>query len=691
MKQLLTISLLCIFFLNGNTHPRIGAQVWIEPGQTPGQIDEWFKILAENNMPVARLFIMWNYIEVTPGNYNFLLYDQAFAAAAKYDVKIQATLTANHGPAFADPKFWYRDQDGAIPTSDKQFDAAAVYIGKIVNHFKNHPALETWWLQNEPGQFNSHDSLAVARFQVWLRKKYNNIQSLNALWLTDFKEFESIGYSELWDQSGGFARPSPFLDWNLFWRDYMTSYLSWLTTEIRKHDMLHPLHVNPHAVFDILPKYDLPAWRGFLSSLGASIHPSWHLSMFERDDYALAISGICDVIRGASEPNPFWVSELQGGNNIWSGGNPLCPTSKDIAQWVWTGIGSGAGNIIFWLLNWRRLGGEAGEWSLLGYGNTASERLSESAKIAKTINDNAELFNRTKPLQSNITILLSPETMLILGRKDNWKDIEGRKAQAHIKAVMGCYKALTEMGIAVNLKQMDDYNWDPPAKQVLIMAHVASIPDKYVSAIKTFVEKGNKLIVTGLTGYFNENEENTFQSGFPLKDVFGASVREVKLIGNEFHVNIDGYTAPLPAHMWLSVLSLTTANGVANYMGETAGCRNSYGKGEVVWIPAMVDIGGWMGDNRPLAAFLSRETELFINAPFRFASHQPHILLKTLSAGDRFVTVITNGSSELQNVILSSPSGFKPSVLYSSNSGMITGLSNIRLDGRSTVVMVWTK
>ena len=87
--------------------PVIGAQVWIEPGQTMAEIDYWFKILAEHHMPCARLWLMWNYIEMEPDVWDFALYDQAFNAAVKYGVKIQATLTANHGPAHKDKSFWY--------------------------------------------------------------------------------------------------------------------------------------------------------------------------------------------------------------------------------------------------------------------------------------------------------------------------------------------------------------------------------------------------------------------------------------------------------------------------------------------------------------------------------------------------------------------------------------------------------
>ena len=84
----------------------IGAEVWIEPGQTPEQIDGWFSLAANNGMRSVRLFLMWNYIEKQPGEFDFSLYDTAFAAANRHKVRIEATLCAIHGPA------WLRKNSG---------------------------------------------------------------------------------------------------------------------------------------------------------------------------------------------------------------------------------------------------------------------------------------------------------------------------------------------------------------------------------------------------------------------------------------------------------------------------------------------------------------------------------------------------------------------------------------------------
>jgi hypothetical protein len=60
--------------------PLIGAQVWIEPGQTPPEIERWFEQLSDAHMPVVRLFLMWSYLEPAPDRWDFSLFDVARSA-----------------------------------------------------------------------------------------------------------------------------------------------------------------------------------------------------------------------------------------------------------------------------------------------------------------------------------------------------------------------------------------------------------------------------------------------------------------------------------------------------------------------------------------------------------------------------------------------------------------------------------
>ena len=440
--------------------PEIGAQVWIEPGQKKKDIEHWFKIMADHKMPCARLFLMWNYIEMKRGEWDFSLYDFAFDAAKKNGIRIQATLTPNHGPAHYGKEFWHVGQGEVILTDKKQLDFAETYIQKTVGHFKSHSALENWWLQNEPGQAPANNALAMERFRKWLNDRYDSIHSLNKLWITDFQSFDKIEYHTSWDGLPGWHASQPYYDWHNFWRDHLTWYLSWIAEQIKKTDRQHPIHVNPHAVFDILPQYDLPAWRNFLDSLGASIHPSWHFGLLERDQYPIGVAATCQIIKGAIEPKPFWISELQGGNNIFSSRRPLYPSPEDINRWVWTGIGSGAEKILFWCLNARKAGNEAGEWSMLDYQGKPSGRLEEAARIISVLNENRDFFNGASPVASPVTIILSPETMLLQSRFDFYKDIPGRMAKAHMQSSLAFYEVISELGIPAQIKMAGDFNCD---------------------------------------------------------------------------------------------------------------------------------------------------------------------------------------------------------------------------------------
>jgi beta-galactosidase len=666
--------------------PEIGAQVWIEPGQTSEEIDNWFKILADHQMQCARLFLMWNYIEIKPGLWDFSLYDLAFNAAAKYGIKIQATLTSNHGPSHYGKEFWYLNQGEEILTDKGQLSFAEVYINKTIEHYKSHKALEYWWLQNEPGQPPRNNELAMERFRGWLMDKYHKIDVLNHLWSSDFNSFSEIEYHPSWDGLPGFYSPRPYHDWHNFWRDHLTWFLNWISDQIRKCDPIHPIHVNPHAVFDILPQYDLPSWRKFLNSLGASIHPSWHFGLLKRDQYSLGVSATCQIIKGAIEPKPFWISELQGGNNIFSSKRPMYPYPKDIGQWVWAGIGSGAEKIIFWCLNARRTGNEAGEWSMLDYQGNPAERLEEVSRIATILHENQDLMSGSHPAASSVTIILSPDTMLLQSRHDHYKDIPGRMSKAHILSALAFYEALSELGISPEIKLADDFKWDEAKTEnhVAILPNMTCIPARLVAGLETFVQNKNKLIITGLSGYFDENENNTLLTGFPLKRLVGGTIKEIRLVDNIFYYSINDLTDGIPVHMWETEILPETGTVEGKSGGKVIALRNRFGGGEVLWIPALIGLGAWLDNNRPLAALLKRELSNHFSNNFSFTEHAPGVFMKILQNENEFLVILINGKNEEASVGINGMNYKKLNLLYGNKNWLVNG--KIHLEGRGTVV-----
>ena len=642
--------------------PVIGAQVFIEPGQRKEDVEKWFSLLEKSHMNVCRIRMFETHMRKKDGTWDFSIYDDAFDRAARHNIKIFATLF---------PATSTGDVGGfKFPKSEDHLQQIAGYIRAVVVHFREHPALQAWVLQNEPGVGTLPDNpFSRKMYDEWEKQKPKDPYQIP------------------------FHKES--LDDHLFVRYYTTWYLHWIHDQIQQYDSIHEYHVNNHMLFVNLWQYDFPSWMPFLSHLGASIHAGWHLGYFNRDQYAMAINADCDIIRGGAAPKPFWVTELQGGNNLFSAFRPMCPTPEDIDQWVWSAVASGAKGVIFWTLNPRSTGPEAGEWSMLTYQNEPSERLTEAAKISGIIHDNNTFFASAKPVTSDITILYCAESMITQDIKDMHlqEDEAGRKTGAHIKSALSYYQTLLELGLPANLIEMGNYPWKEHSQspRLAILPDMVTIPSRYWDDLYRFVGNGNKLIITGLSGFYDEYLHNVLQDSVqPLEQLVGACVKEFKVTGRYFNLILEDPPVTLPAHLWRGEVQPLHATPTGKYQDETVAVRYRFKKGEVVFIPSLIGLGSWQRDNEAMAAWLKKETAGYSGSlPFVFATHYPHVILKVMTSGKNFLTVLINTDNKKHSVALIPKVKKTPTVL--SGGSVSASHENYIVDilPNETIVIKW--
>lgn len=639
----------------------IGAEILIEPGQNPEDVEHWFKLLKENGFTITRLRMFEDYMRDADGNWDFSLFDHAFKAGDKYGIKILGNLF---------PATSFDDIGGfKFPRDEKHWTEIRKYIEKTVTHFKDYKSLFGWVPVNEPGApLPWHQEYTKNKFEEW-KTETSLVTATNGVRHFSFDKEKFILFYHPW-------------------------FLSMIAAEIQKYDKEHSIHLNPAEIFLQSEIYEFADWRKFLTSLGGSAHAGWHFSYFSRNQFAMAMSANSDFLRSAAKELPWFMTEIQGGNNTYSAHTPMCPTSEEIAQWLWIVIGSGSKGALFWCLNPRGSGVEAGEWAMLNFRNNPSDRFVAAAKIAKVVNDNEKLFSTAKYVNPNIHILYIKESMWVeekLSKYISDRQNDGRQKGGVIKSALGYFEALSQCGHNLNFGDINDFDFgkDNYSNNVIILSHQIAIPLKHQSNLDNFVKKGGTLIADGLTAFYDENAICLMNDKFPLKNLFGGEVLEFKHVDKLFNLDVSGQE--IKAHLWKGIITPLSGKVISLNDGQSTGIANKYGKGKVLWIPSLLGLGAKISkEYEPLLSIF--EQEFNNTGTFKFKRFYEGALMKNIETPEGLISVLINKNKEMQIIELAGFEDYKPKgILFQDNVGEIISQNKVAVYPEETIVIDWRK
>ena len=590
--------------------PMIGAQIWLDSEQSPEDIEKTFAAFAAGKLSLARLFIHWRSIEPRPDEWDFALYDSAFEAAARHKVRIAATLTAYSLPPHR--RRTSAAQTSKLPPTRQALAEADLYIEKVVQRYRGHPALHTWILMNEPGLQPRESPLAAEKFRRWLQSRYGSINQLNETWGTYYSAFDEVAPPSEEPRTGGSYER--FVDWRRFYRNYLAWHMKALAESVRRHDSHTPTHINPHGLLynPVSRSLDLPLLAETVDCLGASCHPSWHFTEEMLRYGEVGVGMICDIIRPAAAPRPYWITELQGGTNYFSGTRPICPTGKMIERWLWEAVFAGVQAVVFWIWNARRAGFEGGEWGLTDLRGEPTERSRAAGRVAAVIEENGELFASAKPAPSRIALLSDLDTHTLLLREAR---LRGRDFDVGMNAIFRYARALRRLGLAYDIVttgserpvSLDQY-------ELVIAPNLFVVSEETASSLRAAVERGAHLWVDGLFGL----KTPTGHIGHPvpahLADVFGAEMVEFRKIDRPFEIEIG--KQPVYAQGMAAVLRCTSAEPLAQWNGLTLAATNQHGEGRTTWIGLTLAEGEETAVHEALTALLRPQAaDLLADSP----------------------------------------------------------------------------
>ena len=422
------------------------------------------------------------------------------------------------------------------------------------------------------------------------------------------------------------------------------------------------------------------------------MHLSWHFGYFTRAQYPLGISLMADIIRSGAGKNPFWITEMQGGNVTASGREVLCPTAREITQWLWTGIAAGAEGVIFWTLNQRASALEAGEWGMLDFQGRPSDRLTAASEVARTAKAHKSFFREARPVRSGITLLYNTESLRTQQKNAAVSDdgrYEGRKASATMKSLAGAYEAIAAWGVVPEICEMDAYDWSDPQGKTIVLTNLVALPSGAWERLDDFVRKGGRMIATGLTGFYDQNMHCILMDDFPLRQCFGAQISEYKAVAPYFTIACDTPATTLPAHLWKGILRPDRAQAIAMHGDDVVGTRHRYGKGEAVWLPSLIELGGWHGDNKGVADFYGTYCRGQIDrAPLHFSRPADGVLMRLMESPSQRLAVLVNKRPHAVEIGLSRPLPASARRLCGEASPRGT---SVRLEAEECAVFLWDK
>ena len=566
-----------------NRQLRVGTEFFLNPTETQESVHRHFDAMHRNGLTLARIFIIWDDVERAPGEWDFTRYDWVYDAAARSGIKIVATLCAEDPPGWVRKTSFYHNRTNLNDPEIRRH--AAAYIEKVVNRYRGHTAQGVWLLMNEPEKYDT-EPWTFEAFGRWLKSKYGTVAELNRHWFQPLEAFPGaqVTPDQLSDYWTDYHR---VVDWREFNIDNLVDQLLWVKAQVQAVDPSHPTHINVSAPTGGADGQDVWKEKRVVDILGASIHPAWifppvsgHSEYGERYAYRL------DLIGTPAASQPWWVTELQSGPTVFTGGFPLNPSPDDMTRWLWDSFGAGSKAVIFWLWHPRVGGTEAGEWGLVSLAGRPSIRLPAIKAVVDELKRNAYLAE-AKPQPAKVAILYNRESAII-NSLDERTQHRGNEVE---ESLMGCYLALHRAHVPINFVDIEQLkNKLDDNISVLYIPYSYAIDDQGVAALRDFVAGGGTLWADGLTAWKNETGEirPTIPGG--LSDVFGVEASDIYPVKADEPYSVTSQDERA-GELWRLPLELKGAEVIVrDREGKPFATRHRLGRGQALYFESALTL-----------------------------------------------------------------------------------------------------
>lgn len=538
------------------------------PNQWPQEIwQEDMRIFRNAHINSATINVFsWAKIQPSEHDYYFNELDEMIDMLSEegYDIVLATSTAALPAWMFKRyPEVARTDYEGrhhkfgqrhnACPNSLVYQKYAQRLAGKLAQRYGGNPQVTCWHINNEYGGECYCENCEKA-FRVWLKDKYQTLETLNKAWNLEFwghtvYEWDEIVLPNALSEGIGhdktaFAGIS--IDYRRFNSDSLLENFKLERDAIRQFDSQTPITTNLMGTFKGL---DYFKWAKEMDIVSWDNYPSYNTPWS-------FVAMTHDLMRGLKQA-PFMLMEQTPSQQNWQPYNSLKKPGQMRAQSYQT-IAHGADTIQFFQLR-RSIG--------------ACEKF-HGAVIEHVGHENTRVFKETAALGEELSRLnevLGSETKAEVGVLFDWDNYWALEYTSgptvdltYVQQIHQYYRYFYEKNIATDLVSVDA---DFSKYQVLVAPVLYMVKAGMKEALESFVEQGGTLITTYMSGIVDQSD-NVHLGGYPgpLRELAGIWVEEIDALAPE-QTNVIQLKGGRQGESNLvsEIIHLETAESVADY------------------------------------------------------------------------------------------------------------------------------
>lgn len=447
-------------------------------------------------------------------------------------------------------------------------------IRRLLEHYKDHPAIIGFQIDNETHPNSSNSRSMHAGFLDYLKEKFGTVERLNQLWGFTYWGQLVSGWDDF-PAREGILNPGYKLEWERYQRKTVTDFLRWQALIVRAYARPHHFvtHNWPGGLRTEVDQHQIAQFLDVVA-----VNP-YHPVQDRLDGRGIHFSG--DLARSLKRAN-YLVMETNAQTIGWDSRTQFPPYDGQLRLNAYSHLAAGASMVAYW--HWHSLHyGQETYWKgLLSHDLEPNRVYEEAARIGAELKRVGPRLAGFEP-RNQVAILVSLDSHHGI----QFMPFDDRVNYLTILHQM--YRALYRLKAGVDFVFPEQQDWD--RYRVLLVPPLYIADDALLERLAAWVHRGGHALVAFKSGFANEYSTVRWERApGPLRAAAGFSYQEFSTLAEPVALKGDPFGAGPEnrVSVWAEMILPETCETLAVYDHHffsryPALTRNRYGRGTLTY------------------------------------------------------------------------------------------------------------